>query len=246
MVVVHDVDTDACCECLLLKIKEGGFACFPISAGGITVGAVMMAKNERGYWDSGEKQRLISAYIGLAAASLDNVRLMNQTKRSAITDALTGVYNRRFFIESLEKQLSLAKRYDETLTVIMVDVDHFKRFNDTYGHTAGDRVLQQVSKMLGASVRESDVLCRYGGEEFTIIMSRTSATEGYEKAERIRRHIESVRFANIAPGNSLGITVSMGIASFPEHGAEYNVLVDTADSALDKAKKNGRNRVEMP
>jgi diguanylate cyclase (GGDEF)-like protein len=142
--------------------------------------------------------------------------------------------------------LSLAKRYDETLTVIMVDVDHFKRFNDTYGHTAGDRVLQQVSKMLGASVRESDVLCRYGGEEFTIIMSRTSATEGYEKAERIRRHIESVRFANIAPGNSLGITVSMGIASFPEHGAEYNVLVDTADSALYKAKKNGRNRVEMP
>ncbi len=243
-VVVRDVDTDACCDCLLLKMKEGSSACFPISAGGITVGAVMMVKNERGYWDSGEKQRLISAYIGLAAASLDNIRLMNQAKHSAITDALTGIYNRRFFVESLEKQLSLANRYKETLVVILADVDHFKRFNDTYGHTAGDRVLQQVSKMLGASIRDSDVLCRYGGEEFAIIMPRTNAAEGYEKAEKIRLHIESARFTNISPGNTLGITISMGIASFPEHGVEYNVLVDAADGALYKAKKNGSNRVE--
>lgn len=243
-VIVHDVDTDACCDCLLLKTKKGDSACFPISVGGVAVGAVMMVKNELGYWDSGEKQGLISAYIGLAAASLDNVRLVNQTKRLAIMDALTGVYNRRFFVESLEKQLSLAKRYKETLAVIMADVDHFKRFNDTYGHTAGDRVLQQVSKMLGHSIRESDILCRYGGEEFAIIMPRTNATESYEKAENIRRHIESARFTNIAPGSTLGITISVGIASFPENGVEYNALVDAADVALYKAKKNGRNRVE--
>lgn len=245
-VVVNDIDTDPCCDCLLLKIKEGGYACFPLSAGGVTVGAVVLVKNERGYWNSSEKQVLVSTYIGLAAASLDNVRLVNQTKLLAIMDVLTGVYNRRFFVESLEKQLSLAKRYKETLTVIMADVDHFKRFNDTYGHAVGDRVLQQVSKMLGAAIRESDILCRYGGEEFVIIMPRTNTTESYEKAEKIRRHIESVRFTNIAPGNALGITISMGIASFPENGAEYNTLVDAADSALYKAKKNGRNRVETP
>ncbi len=242
--VVHDVDTDACCDCLLLKMKEGGYACFPLLAGGVAVGAVMMAKHERGYWNSREKQYLISAYIGLTAASLENVRLINQAKRLAITDALTGVYNRKFFVESFEKQLSLAKRYKETLAVIMADVDHFKRFNDTYGHTAGDRVLQQVSKMLGAAIRESDILCRYGGEEFVIVMPRTNTAESYEKAEKIRRHIESARFTNIAPGSALGITISMGIASFPEHGVEYNALVDAADSALYKAKKNGRNRVE--
>lgn len=242
--VVHDIDTDACCDCLLLKMKEGGYACFPLLAGGVAVGAVMMAKHELGYWNSREKQYLISAYIGLAAASLENVRLINQTKRLAITDTLTGVYNRKFFVESFEKQLSLAKRYKETLTVIMADVDHFKRFNDTYGHTAGDRVLQQVSKMLGAAIRESDILCRYGGEEFVIVMPRTNTAESYEKAEKIRRHIESARFTNIAPGSALGITISMGIASFPEHGVEYNALVDAADSALYKAKKNGRNRVE--
>ena len=246
MAVVNDINMDTCCECLLLKMKDGGYACFPLLAGGVAVGAVMMAKHERDYWNSSEKQGLISAYIGLAAASLENVRLINQTKRLAITDALTGVYNRKFFGESLEKQLSLAKRYKEALTVIMADVDHFKRFNDTYGHTAGDRVLQQVSKMLGAAIRESDILCRYGGEEFVIVMPRTNTTESYEKAEKIRRHIESARFTDVAPGSTLGITISIGIASFPEHGAEYTVLVDAADSALYKAKKNGRNRVEMP
>ncbi len=242
--VIHDINTDTCCDCLLLKMKEGGYACFPLLSGGGAVGAVMMAKHERDYWKGSGKEGLISTYIGLAAASLENVRLINQTKRLAITDALTGVYNRKFFVESLEKQLSLAKRYKETLTVIMADVDHFKRFNDTHGHSAGDRVLQQVSKILGATIRESDVLCRYGGEEFAIIMPKTNASESHEKAEKIRRHIESVRFTNIAPGSAIGITISMGIASFPEHGAEYNALVDAADSALYKAKKNGRNRVE--
>ncbi len=242
--VVHDIDTDPCCDCLLLKMKEGGYACFPLLAGGVAVGAVMMAKHERDYWNSSEKQDLISAYIGLAAASLENVRLINQTKWLSITDALTGVYNRKFFVESFEKQLSLAKRYKEALTVIMADVDHFKRFNDTYGHSVGDRVLQQVSKILGAAIRESDILCRYGGEEFAIIMPRTNTTESCEKAEKIRRHIESSRFTNIAPGSTLGITISIGIASFPEHGSEYTVLVDAADGALYKAKKNGRNRVE--
>ena len=146
----------------------------------------------------------------------------------------------------LEKQLALARRHNEPLGLLIADLDRFKDFNDTYGHLAGDRLLQQVARILKNSIRSSDVLTRYGGEEFAIIMPATDITAILEKAEKIRQGVESTNFDDIVPGRSLKITISIGAASFPEHGTEYTDLVSAADKALYKAKRGGRNRVEKP
>ena len=163
-----------------------------------------------------------------------------------MTDALTGAYNRRFFDEMLKQQIALAKRRDESLGLVIVDLDYFKKVNDTYGHIVGDQVLQQISRIMKNSIRSSDVLARYGGEEFVIVMPSIDLTNALKKAEGIRQHIESVRFNVDTFGRSIQITISIGVASFPEHGAEYDALVAAADSALYKAKEKGRNRVESP
>ena len=244
-VVIKDVTKEPVCECLSYAMDEGGYACLPLFTGGSSVGTVLTIKKEKGYWDNKETGKLLSTYIGLASSALDNVRLISLTKQASITDALTGMYNRRFFAETLEKQMSLAKRHKEPLCLLIADLDHFKNLNDTYGHTAGDRALQKVSAILKDSIRTSDVLCRYGGEEFAIIMPKTGISGALEKAEKIRQYTESAGFDTVAPGKSVGITISIGIASFPENGTEYDVLVDAADGALYKAKRNGRNRVEM-
>lgn len=235
--IVRDIHRDPSCSCLLYKIEKGGYACFPVIAGGITAGVVLMIKREEGYWDNEERLRLISTYVGMAASALHRVQLMGLTRRAAVTDALTGAYNRRFFDEMLEKQLALARRHNESLGLLIADLDHFKDFNDTYGHLAGDRLLQQMARILKNSIRSSDVLTRYGGEEFAIIMPATDITAILEKAEKIRQRVESTNFDDIVPGRSLKITISIGAASFPEHGTEYTDPVSVADKALYKAKK---------
>ena len=244
--IVRDINRDPSCSCLLYKIERGGYVCFPIIAGGATAGVVLMIKKREDHWGSEERLRLVSTYVGMAAAALHRVQLMDITRRAAVTDALTGVYNRRFFDEMLEKQLALARRHNEPLGLLIADLDRFKDFNDTYGHLAGDRLLQQVARILKNSIRSSDVLTRYGGEEFAIIMPATDITAILEKAEKIRQGVESTNFDDIVPGRSLKITISIGAASFPEHGTEYTDLVSAADKALYKAKRGGRNRVEKP
>ena len=244
--VVKDVSTDVSCECLLYKMETGGYLCLPLIAGGVTVGVVQMIKKEKGYWDNGETHRLISAYIGLAANAIHRVRLTNITKLAAITDVLTGVYNRRYFDDMLEKFTALAKRYNEPLSILIADIDHFKSINDTYGHIAGDLVLQQVTKSISNTLRKTDILTRYGGEEFAIILPATNMTSAHEKASRIRQQVESVGFDSIVTGKTLKMTISIGVANFPEHGAECEAIVTAADSALYRAKRTGRNRVETP
>ena len=244
--LVRDIGTDASCECLLHKIETGGYMCIPLLAGGETVGVVQMIKKEKGYWDNAETHRLISAYIGLMANAIHRVRLTNITKLAAITDALTGVYNRRYFDDMLEKFTALTKRYNEPLSILIADIDHFKSINDTYGHIAGDLVLQQVTKNISDTLRKSDILTRYGGEEFAIILPATNMASALEKAKRIRQQVESAGFDGIVTGKPLKVTISIGVANFPEHGAEYEAIVTAADSALYKAKKSGRNRVEIP
>ncbi|MCF6148262.1 MAG: diguanylate cyclase [Candidatus Kuenenia sp.] len=241
---VSDIAKEHACECLAYKFEKGGFACFPLITGGTTIGMLFVIKEETGYWNNEGVKKLLATYVGLAMSALQRIRLMNFAKRTAITDALTGVYNRRFFDEMLKKQLALTKRRDESLCLLLLDFDHFKSINDTYGHTAGDRVLQEVSKMLNNSLRASDVLARYGGEEFVIIMPGADISHAKEKAEIIRESIEAMCFDTIVHGQTLKLTISIGIASFPECRTGES-LVNVADDALYKAKKNGRNRVEI-
>lgn len=245
-VVVKDVNKEPCCDNLLLEMKEGGYICIPMMTSCGATGTVLVVKKERDYWQNEEEQRLVSAYVTLTASAIENVRLVNHTKQLSITDALTGVYNKRFFIESIEKQLSFAKRYGEPVSIMVVEIDHFKEFNDTHGHHAGDKVLQQISKMLKGFVRTSDIVCRYGGKEFAIAMPKTAIPAALEKANTILRHVGSVGFDTPASKEPVKITINIGLASFPEQGAEYDALLCALESAVTKARNNGGKRVETP
>lgn len=239
-----DIDRDIPCGGLLYNIREGGYLCLPMMAGGNVLGTAVMIKKQKGYWDDEELHELILTYIGLTSSALQRIRLIETTKNAAVTDTLTGLYNRRFFDEALIKQIALAKRRGESIGLLLIDLDHFKNFNDTYGHLAGDRALQQLSRILKNSTRASDIICRYGGEEFVVIMPATNMDNSTEKAERIRQHVESSQLDAVVPTQSSRMTISIGVASFPEYGADYDTLVGAADRALYRAKEGGRNRVE--
>ncbi|MEE9509332.1 MAG: diguanylate cyclase, partial [Candidatus Bathyarchaeia archaeon] len=245
--IVRDLIKDPFCDCIIHshKIEDGGYACLPIIAGGGTVGMVLLSRKEKDYWADEEREKLLSTYVGIAASALHNMRLTNLTKTEAVTDVLTGAYNRRFFDEVMKRQLSLANRYKRFLGLLIADIDHFKDFNDKYGHEAGDQILQHVAKILKNSIRCSDTLARYGGEEFAIIIPATVKTNVLKKADQIRMVVEFTNFDNIVLGQSLKLTISIGVASFPEHGTEGDTLIAAADKALYKAKENGRNKVEI-
>ncbi|HJW86787.1 MAG TPA: GGDEF domain-containing protein, partial [Candidatus Brocadiaceae bacterium] len=211
--------------------------------GGMVIGAILMAKKDMEYSYGEDTHRLVSTYAGLASSALHRIRLMEMAKHTSVTDALTGIYNRRFFNEIIEKQLALAKRRNEPLSLLIADIDHFKNINDTYGHTAGDRALQQAVKLIKNTIRSSDIIARYGGEEFAIIMPAADTTHAVSKAEEIRQRTRSADFDHVVEGKIIKMNLSIGVASFPEHGDEPGILMNNADLALYKAKNTGRNQV---
>lgn len=162
-------------------------------------------------------------------------------QEQAIRDSLTGCFNRRYMDETLERELSRARREGYPLALVILDLDHFKSINDTYGHLAGDEALRQLADTLHADIRQEDVLCRYGGEEFIILMPRMPLSIAAERAERWRLKIEAIR---IEFGNfELAFTASAGVAAYPDHGKTPDQLTHAADLALYQAKESGRNRV---
>jgi len=168
--IAKDIKKEPYCECIFHPITEGGCACYPLLAGGMVIGAILMAKKDMEYSYGEDMHKLTSTYGGLASSALHRIQLMEMAKHASVTDALTGIYNRRFFNEIVEKQLALAKRRSEPLSLLIADIDYFKNINDAYGHMAGDRALQQAVKLIKNTIRSSDIIARYGGEEFAIIM----------------------------------------------------------------------------
>ncbi len=241
--LARDVRKEPYCECVSPPIEDGGCACYPLPAGGTGIRAILTAKKDMVHSYGEDTHNLLSTYVGLASSALHRIRLMEMTKHASVTDVLTGIYNRRFFNEILEKQLALAKRRNEPLSLLIADIDHFKNINDTYGHTAGDRALQQVAKFMKSAIRSSDIMARYGGEEFAIIMPTTDTDHALSKAEEICRRIESSGFDHVVTGKGIKMNLSIGVATFPEHGSEAGTLMNNADRALYKAKNNGRNQV---
>jgi len=242
--LAKDIKKEPYCECIFHPITEGGCACYPLLAGGTVIGAILMAKKDIEYSYGEDMNNLMSTYAGLASSALHRIRLMETTKHASVTDVLTGIYNRRFFNEIMEKQLALAKRHNEPLSLLVADIDYFKKINDTYGHAIGDRTLQEVVKLMKNAIRSSDIMARYGGEEFAIIMPAADTTHALSKAEEIRQRIGSTDFDNIVAGKIIKISLSVGVASFPEHDCdEPGTLMNNADHALYKAKNNGRNQV---
>jgi diguanylate cyclase (GGDEF)-like protein len=162
----------------------------------------------------------------------------------ALRDSLTGLYNRGYLEESLERETSRARRSEQPLGVMLVDVDHFKRINDSFGHPAGDAVLRAVGRYLLSLARAEDIPCRYGGEEFVLVMAHASPATVRERAERLRVGVQGLAIEH--DGREIGpVTLSVGIAMFPEHGDDWRAVLQAADTALYAAKAAGRNRVEM-
>jgi diguanylate cyclase (GGDEF)-like protein/PAS domain S-box-containing protein len=178
------------------------------------------------------------------ALTLSNIHLREQLHYQSIHDALTGLFNRRYMAETLKREISHAARYQQTIGVLMLDIDFFKRFNDTYGHEAGDVVLQAVGHFLQTHVRQEDVSCRYGGEEFVIIMPGAALEDTYRRAEQL---CADIRLLNVHhKGEPLGaITISMGVASYPTHGLTAEALLNGVDQALYRAKSEGRNCIVL-
>lgn len=178
-------------------------------------------------------------HVGVAVESL---RARNKMRELAATDGLTGLYNHRRTCELLRDEMRRAERYNRPLSVLMLDVDSFKSFNDNYGHPSGDQLLRSVAQLLRAGVRTVDKVGRYGGEEFVIIMPETHKDDAFLLAERIRRTIEQQAFIVVA-GEEIHRTVSVGVASYPEDGLNPQEVIERADEALYRAKHSGRNCV---
>jgi len=184
----------------------------------------------------------VGDHISLALA---NIRLRETLRHQVIHDVLTGLFNRRYLEETLEREISRGRRKGASLGLIMLDLDYFKHFNDTYGHEAGDNLLRALGKFLGSIVRKEDVACRYGGEEFVLILPEASQEIVRQRAEDIRR--EFPKLPVMHRGQMLeSVTVSLGVAMFPDHGATGQDVLRAADDAMYRAKAQGRNRVVVP
>lgn len=213
--------------------------CLPLNAQGESLGLLYL---------SGPPQALDEALATTAAEQLSmalaNLRLKETLHNQSIRDALTGLFNRRFLEGSLSRELARASRKQQSLAVLMLDVDHFKRFNDSHGHPGGDTLLSAVGGVLRQLSRPEDIPCRYGGEEFTLILPDTDAPTAMARAERIREAVAALRVAH--EGKPLSaVTASLGVAVFPQHQAELEPLMEAADAALYRAKAEGRDRVVL-
>lgn len=228
--------------CNHLIYKQGEAICFPMVAHGETIGVLSVSAAE-GRIDARSEQLLRSAseHISMAIA---NIQLEQTLRLQSMRDPLTQLYNRRYMEASLEREIFRAKRKGEPISIIMVDMDHFKRLNDQYGHEAGDYVLQEFAKLLKRSVREEDIACRYGGEEFLLIMPGAALPVAEARAEKLRATMENteLNFRNIPLGR---VTLSLGVLTYPLHSDDPTELVSKADEALYRAKHQGRNRVEI-
>jgi diguanylate cyclase (GGDEF)-like protein len=179
--------------------------------------------------------------MGMTVAAM-NLRL--KLENQSIRDALTGLFNRHFMQIALDRELSRAARRGDTLAVFMLDVDHFKKFNDTHGHAAGDIVLKSIADVYRSSTRAEDIACRYGGEEFTIILPDITPEGALNRAETIRLAVERLR-VSLGHDAFSEVTVSIGVAMYPSDGRGGDELLRRADLALYRAKRQGRNQVAM-
>jgi diguanylate cyclase (GGDEF)-like protein len=210
----------------------------PLISFGQTLGVLTLHSCERNAFGESEIQPLESV-ADICASSIQNAHYVERIRKLSYLDGLTGIFNRRFFELRILQEIERARRSAAGMAVIIADIDQFKKLNDEFGHLLGDEVLRQVSSLFHQQVRKIDVVCRYGGEEFAILLTNTNAQHAMAVAEKLRKLVESWQF----PGVPRRVTISAGVAAFPEHGGTRDELVHAADTGLYSAKQAGRNRI---
>jgi diguanylate cyclase (GGDEF)-like protein len=213
----------------------------PLISFGQTHGVLTLHSSRKNAFQENDLESLESV-ADICANSIQNAHYVQRVKQLAYLDGLTGIFNRRFFELRILEELERARRYGSGMSVIMADIDEFKSLNDEFGHLLGDEVLRQVSGLLHKQLRKIDVVCRYGGEEFAMLLIQTNLEQAVTIAEKLRRLVGEWQF----PGVPRTVTISAGIASFPLHGKTRDELIRSADRALYSAKHSGRNRVCLP
>jgi diguanylate cyclase (GGDEF)-like protein/PAS domain S-box-containing protein len=218
------------------------YLCLPIVAQGEALGVLHFQATDAAPELDESELSFKTTFAGQIGLSIANIRLREALRTQSVRDALTGLYNRRFLEETLEREIRRAARSDQSLGILMLDLDHFKSFNDTYGHEAGDAVLRETGACLVKNIRAEDFVCRFGGEEFVVILPTAAVEAARARAERLRSKIKELTVLH--QGKSLGmITVSVGVAAFPVYGGSPKELLASADAALYRAKREGRDRV---
>jgi diguanylate cyclase (GGDEF)-like protein len=220
---------------------EAGPALFvPLRLRDQSPGYLAVVRRRGGAAFAAEDVRLLTLLAAWTAMALENLRLQQNVEKLAVTDDLTQVYNYRFLKSALRREIKRAGRYHQDLSLLMIDVDNLKTYNDHHGHLRGSYLLREMAGLFARHVRSWDLVAKYGGDEFTVILPQTNAEGAVSAAERLRVGVESHTFPLARPGQ---ITVSIGVAVFPEHGQTTSELIESADRVLYLAKQNGRNRV---
>lgn len=225
-------------DCAFAAQKAGGIDLQPhlivqLSSHNATTGVMCLYPKSRMRLNP-ETREMLHAVSGQIGIAIENAQLYEKTKVLSLHDPLTGLPNRRFLHLEIERNFTKAKRYSSPLSVLILDIDHFKKFNDSYGHTAGDSLLADISRIMLKEIRESDLAVRYGGEEFLVLLPETTFQQAFDVAERIRQAISA----------KTPVTVSIGVSAFSDDMKEYKELINYADKALYQAKAFGKNRVE--
>lgn len=221
--------------------KLRSFESLPLKIKGKEIGCLAISHSKEHAFKE-EDLNLLSLLASHSAVGIENALLYRRLERLAITDGLTNLYTHRYFKECLEKEIKRAKRYNLTFSLLMIDIDDLKKVNETHGYSMGDKVLEGIAQVIrNNSFRGIDIVARYGGEEFGVILPEANKLGAMVVGERIRRGMEGTRFQ--IKGDSLQITVSIGVSTYPEDGKNINGLIDQSDRALYKAKKEGKNKV---
>jgi diguanylate cyclase (GGDEF)-like protein len=236
-----DAASSRCSHVSVVNHDGVATACIPLMAQGAQIGLLYLSDDDAGFLS---RIDIIEAVAEQLSMALSNLSLRERLRLQSIREPLTGLFNRRYLEESATRELARCARRELPLSLMMLDIDHFKAFNDVHGHAGGDALLAAFGKLLAEHSRGEDIACRYGGEEFTLILPEAPPETALQRAEAIRAAVETMRVQHM--GRDLPqVTVSIGVATFPADGDSPEALLRVADEALYRAKHGGRNRVEQ-
>ncbi len=242
--VIQDADKDnILSKELVSSLKMKQFLLVPMHIMNRILGLVILGNTSFKKTITGHDINSARLIVNQASVALHIAQLYNKIQDMTINDELTGVYNHRYFKDVIRKELDLANRYLQPLSLSIVDIDNFKHYNDTNGHLAGDNVLRQVAQILSQGVRRTDIVARYGGEEFALILPATDKEGAMIILEKLRRDIETYPFPNAEKQPSGKVTISLGVATFPNDAKEVREFIEIADKGMYIAKSSGKNKI---